>query len=117
MYISDYIKHCTPICTYSNQEIEEGGVFGGSYFDSNFFGGLLRSPLGAFCRLRRSLHPYLQVFSRSFHTSLQFDPSQILLLLSGGRDGGSVLLLCRDNLIDNTNELPITANLKQSEMR
>ena len=93
-------KHCTPVFTYSDQEQEDGGGFGGGGFDLGFFGGLLHSPLGNFVRLRCSLHPYLQVgLSR-------------LLLLLGGCGGVSVILLCRGNTIDDTCELPITANLK-----
>ena len=89
---------------YFNQEREEGGGFGsGDGFDLGFFGRLLHSPLGNFGRLRRSLFPSLKVGRCSLHMSLQVGPSQLLLLiLIGGCGGGSVFLLCRGNLIDDT---------------
>ena len=115
MYITDYIKTCTPVCIYSDQEREEGSVFRGGGFDLGLFGDLLHSPLGNFGRLHLSLHPSLQVSIHSLHPSLQVGPSQLLLLLTV-YGCGSVLLLCRGNLIDDHHELPIPVNLKQSKM-
>ena len=100
---------------YSNQEPEEGGGFGGGGFDLGFFGGLLHSPLGNLVYLCHSLHPSLHICSRSLHPSLRISPPQHLLVLLGGYGDGSVLLLCRSNLIDDTRELPIPANLKSED--
>ena len=95
MYITDNIKYCKPVCTYSGQDLEEASDFGGGVFYLRFFGGLLHSPLGNFWSLRCSLYPSLQV------GTLQ------LLLLLGGWSSESVLLLCWGNLIDNNCGLPI----------
>ena len=97
---------------YSDQEREEGD----GRFDLGFFGGLLHSPLSNFDRLRRSLHPSLQVGCLSLYPSLQVGLFQLPFLLGVCSGSGSVLLLCQDNLIDDTCEVSIPANLKQYEM-
>ena len=94
MYMTDYIKtfytciHILPPRTRGRRG------FGGNGFDLGFFVGLLHSPLGNLGRFCCSLHPPLQVGSRSLRLSLQVDPSQLLLLLLlGGYDGRNVFLL------------------------